>query len=196
MKTLSVVRRKPILVLPLACRIPSTRVKGPVHELTIPSEVETFGVLRVWVEVYQPGSGPFSEFTRNAFFRANNDPNRARRDLQERNVGSRFDYLDLYVLSNCSIPRAEMITRCLECPTDEYTNCHPLIEQGLVTPVLIPFVLLSANKTQSIDFNSSVRIFICIKVPAFTQMTYIIHILYLLLNNAKKSIWFLKVPYS
>lgn len=176
MKTLSVVRRKPILVLPLACRIPSARVNGPGQQLSIPTEDDTFGVLQVWVEVHQPGSGPLSDFTGNARFRANNAPNRARRDLQERAVGSRFDYLDLYVLSNCSVRRAEMITRCVECATNDYTNCHPLIEQGLVTPVLIPFLFLSANKTQSISFNSSVRNFICIKVPAYKQLTHIIYL--------------------
>lgn len=140
MKTLSVVRRKPILVLPLACRIPSARVQGPQFQMSIPREEETFGVLQVWIEIHQPGTGPLSDFTGNARFRANNAPNRVRRDLQGRAIGSRFDYLDLYVLSNCSIPRAEMITRCLECDNDGYTNCHPLIEQGLVTPVLVPFI--------------------------------------------------------
>lgn len=139
-KTVSVVRRRPILVLPLACRIPSVLVKGPTQELTVPSEVETFGALDIRLEIHLPGEGPLSEFTgRQARFVANNYPSRVRRDFEERAVGSRHDFLDLHVLSNCSLPRAEMITRCLECLNPDYTDCHPLIEQGLVTLVLIAF---------------------------------------------------------
>lgn len=132
-KTLSVVRRKPILVLPLACRIPSVQVKQPHYQLTVPTEEETFGVLRVWVEVYQPGEGPMSDFTGRAAFRANNAPVRVRRDTTQRH-----EYLDLHVLSNCSLPRAEMITRCVKCASSEYTDCTPLIEQGLVIADLMP----------------------------------------------------------
>lgn len=157
-KTRSVVRRKPILVLPLACRIPSVQVMGPQYQMSIPTEEQTFGLLRFWIEVFQPGDGPMKEFTGNPRFRTDDVPNRVRRNVQRSAISSRFNYLDLHVMSNCSILQAEMITRCLGCPTNDYRNCKSLIEQGSVTHALIP-AICSIN-------------FICVKAPVCIQMTF------------------------
>lgn len=142
----SVVRRKPNLILPLACRIPSVHVQGPQYQITMPTEEETFGVLRIWLEIHLPGEGPLANFTRSPIMRTDNSANRVRREVGTGNstseppTGSRYDALDLQVLSNCSIKRAEMIVKCSECASDEYTNCQPLIDQGSVTNADIPAV--------------------------------------------------------
>lgn len=152
-KTLSVVRRKPILILPLACRIPSVQVKGPQYQMSIPTEEQTFGVLNVWIQVFQPGDGPLRNFTGNPRFRTDDVPNRVRRNVQEGAVGSRFNYLDLHVMSNCSIQRAEMISRCVECPTDDYTNCQPIIEQGCSTSSSAAEIFTSTNTSRVYRLN-------------------------------------------
>lgn len=112
----------------------------------MPTEEETFGVVIIWLEIHVPGEGPMSNFTRSATMRTDNSANRARREVGTGNstselpAGSRYDVLDLQVLSNCSIKKAEMISKCSVCASDKYTNCRPLIEQGSVTNAVIPAV--------------------------------------------------------
>ncbi|XP_010792296.1 uncharacterized protein [Notothenia coriiceps] len=48
-----------------------------------------------------------------------------------RNMGSRISILDLHVLSNCSISRAEMlVSSCSESETEDFATSNPILEQG------------------------------------------------------------------
>lgn len=59
------VSRLPSLILPLACRIPGVQAKGPLYNVSMPKEVEIFGVVRYWIEIYLPGQGPVTQSTRS-----------------------------------------------------------------------------------------------------------------------------------
>ncbi|XP_045889189.1 uncharacterized protein LOC123959278 [Micropterus dolomieu] len=59
------VSRLPSLILPLACRIPGVQAKGPLYNVSMPKEVEIFGVVRYWIEIYLPGQGPATQSTRS-----------------------------------------------------------------------------------------------------------------------------------
>ncbi|XP_059202373.1 uncharacterized protein LOC131981881 [Centropristis striata] len=49
-------------------------------------------------------------------------------------IGSRIDKLDLHVLSNCSIDRAEMlVSNCMESETDDFVDTNPILDQGCTT---------------------------------------------------------------
>lgn len=152
----SVIRRKPSLILPLACRIPGLQAKGPQSQITMPSEKETFGELRIWIEIHLPGEGPLAKFTGNPRFHTE-DSNRFRRDAESRSettstnstsnstsglaVGSRLDQLDLHLMSNCSIERAEMIvSSCIESETEDFAVSRPFLQQGLVTIAWFPVI--------------------------------------------------------
>ncbi|KAG8001219.1 hypothetical protein GBF38_006790 [Nibea albiflora] len=181
----TMVSRLPSLVLPLACRIPGVQAKGPHYKIGMPSEKETFGAIRVWLELHMPGKGPLAKFTRIPEFRSHFLPGRVRRDVEspsESNstsptdspftgsnnitstistnsssisptnspsssitkrtttvtttassggVGSRIRQLDLHVMSNCSIDRAEMIvSNCIESETSDFTVSSPILDQG------------------------------------------------------------------
>ncbi|XP_068580441.1 mucin-3A-like [Cebidichthys violaceus] len=156
----TMVSRKPILVLPLACRIPGVHAKGPHYKIGIPTEKETFGEVRIWLEVHLPGEGPLKEFTRIPKFQSLRMPQgRVRREAEspsESNststsspynstasgstststddsgaVGSRLTKLDLHVMSNCSIDRAKMIvSNCIESETEDFAVSYPILEQG------------------------------------------------------------------
>ncbi|KAM7015021.1 uncharacterized protein LKV04_013324 [Tautogolabrus adspersus] len=150
----TLVRRTPSLILPLACRIPGVQAKGTQLEIGIPTERETFGAVRYWIEFHLPGHGPFAKFTRTPLLRTLQiAPSRVRREvepLSETNtpsnststasytgattslpVGSRLNVLDLHVMSNCSINRAEMIVSdCLESETEDFAVSYPLLERG------------------------------------------------------------------
>lgn len=178
----TVVRRRPSLILPLACRIPAVKAQGPQYQISIPSEKETFGAVKYWLEFHMPGHGPMAKFTGEAKLRILRlAPGRVRRDvepLSERNalssddsasstnytittssqnslftnsnsasssatngtsnstsndpaIGSWIEKLDLHVMSNCSIDRAEMIvSNCLESETEDFAESNPILEQG------------------------------------------------------------------
>ncbi|XP_035991899.1 uncharacterized protein LOC105930133 [Fundulus heteroclitus] len=135
----TMISRRPSLILPLACRIPGAQVEGPYYLLDMPTERETFGEVRVWLEFHLPGQGPLSRFTSTPRFRSNFSPQaRARRDAALNNntqTGSQLKemvkQLDLYVMSNCSVSRAEMIvTECMESETEDFTGSEPILEKG------------------------------------------------------------------
>lgn len=185
-----VIRRLPILVLPLACRIPGVQAKGPQYEIGIPKEKEVFGEVEFKLEFHFPGKGPLGRFTSSPVFRTDNVRilRRERRELRAGNsttaspsnttvssggassastvsggnssisvtssanvtslsnstsataatttnssaeIGSKIDTLDLYVTSNCSVARAEIIvSSCLESATADFNVSHPLLDGG------------------------------------------------------------------
>lgn len=184
-----VIRRKPILVLPLACRIPAVQASGPQYEIAIPVEKEVFGEVEFKIEFYLPGFGPMSKFTSNPVFRYDNHRVRVRRELQANDttttspatsassssassatsssggnnstantsaanvtspsaasdspvtaattvastpeIGSKIETLDLYVSSNCSVDRAEiLVSSCIESETADFAVSHPLLDGG------------------------------------------------------------------
>lgn len=211
-----VIRRLPILVLPLACRIPGIQAKGPQYEIGIPKEKEVFGEVEFKLEFHFPGKGPLGRFTSSPVFRTDNVRilRRDRRELRELRagntttvnpstvsggnssvsitsssnvtslsnssnitppssgassastvsggnssisvtssanvtsvsnsssataattdssgqIGSKIDTLDLYVMSNCSVARAEIIvSSCLESATADFNVSHPLLDGG------------------------------------------------------------------
>lgn len=193
------VSRLPSLVLPLACRIPGVQAKGPQYKIGMPTEKETFGEIRVWIELHMPGQGPLAKFTSLPRFRSHFLPGRVRREVEspsESNstsptdspgsnnitstiytnssststssisltnspsnsttnssntitttassggVGSRISQLDLHVMSNCSIDRAEMIvSNCIESETADFTVYHNILDQGSVTISLFPVIV-------------------------------------------------------
>ncbi|KAM9764586.1 uncharacterized protein ACNS7B_019357 [Menidia menidia] len=136
----SLVSRRPSLVLPLACRLPGVQVKGPHLAVGMPSERETFGEVRVWLEFHLPGKGPLSKFTRVPRFRTDNlvALGRARREVETlneeislREIGSKIQQLDLHVMSNCSVDRAEMVvSKCVESETEDFSDKHSIMDKG------------------------------------------------------------------
>lgn len=131
------VSRKPSLILPLACRIPGIQVKGPQFQVNLPSEVETFGNIAITLEFYFPGEGPLSRFTRDPVLRSlqrvrrqlNNSP----LSVNSKAIGDKISTLDLHVMSNTSVERAEMIvSNCLESETEDFAVSYPILEQGSV----------------------------------------------------------------
>lgn len=149
----SVVRRRPSLILPLACRIPGVQAKGPQYNLDMPMEREVFGDFAIEIQVHLPGEGPMGIFTRIPSFTIDeSNPNRVRRNakpsLQTTDnsiraaVGSKIDILYLHLISNCSIGRAEMkVSNCIESETEDFTTFHPIIKQGSVTVDLFPVII-------------------------------------------------------
>ncbi|XP_022064435.1 uncharacterized protein LOC110961209 [Acanthochromis polyacanthus] len=143
----TMVSRKPSLILPLACRIPETLVKGPQYQISMPTETEVFGEIEVWMEIYLPGEGPLSMFTTNAKFRTNNIfRGRLRREVESETqsnatsnssiaaaIGSKIEFLDLHVMSNCSMDRAEMVvSKCVKSEKDDFAESRPIVEQGCI----------------------------------------------------------------
>lgn len=81
-----VIRRRPVLLLPLACRVPGVQAKGPRYEIGIPKEKEVFGEVEFKLEFYLPGQGPLKEFTSNPVFRTDNMKvmvGRVKREIRE-----------------------------------------------------------------------------------------------------------------
>ncbi|CAI5644798.1 unnamed protein product [Oreochromis niloticus] len=161
----AMISRQPSLILPLACRIPGVQVKGPNALIEMPTEKETFGEFRVWIEFYLPGTGPLAKFTRNPKFRSNgNSPQRLRRDVDsgtgsnssnsasvDEESGSRIKQLDLYVRSNCSVLRAEMIVNeCIESETEDFAISRPILKQGCLT---------SSNTLEIITTQNNSRVY-------------------------------------
>ncbi|KAK9542287.1 hypothetical protein VZT92_000162 [Zoarces viviparus] len=145
----TMVSRKPSLVLPLACRIPGVQAKAPHYEIGIPRERETFGELRFWLELHLPGKGPLAEFTRIPKFRPlPMAPGRVRREAEPA-IGSRISKLDLQVMSNCSIARAEMVVvNCIESETEDFAVSYPIMEQGCASSESTLEVLTTRNNSK------------------------------------------------
>ncbi|PWA29162.1 hypothetical protein CCH79_00006253 [Gambusia affinis] len=142
----TMISRRPSLILPLACRIPGVQVKGPRYAVSMPTERETFGEVLVWLEFHLPGQGPLARLTSTPRFRSNIlSSSRFRRETgsgsstsnSSTQAGVQLDemvkQLDLYVMSNCSVDRAEMIvTNCMESETEDFTDSHPIMEKGCI----------------------------------------------------------------
>lgn len=136
--------RQPSLILPLACRIPSTQVNNSKFNITMPTEKKAFGEFRVWIEVYLPGTGPLASFTKNPQFRSNF---RVRRDTNSgtgndttnsistsENSGTKLSQLDVYVRSNTSVAQAKMmVNNCTESETDNFETGQDIVKDGSVT---------------------------------------------------------------
>ncbi|MEQ2168514.1 hypothetical protein GOODEAATRI_015295, partial [Goodea atripinnis] len=140
----TMISRQPSLIVPLACRIPGVQVKGPQYNVSMPTERQTFGEFRVWIEFYLPGDGPLAEFTSTPKFHSDFLPlPRARREAGVVNsisinnaksrlqLGEKVKQLDLLVMSNCSVERAEMIvTNCKESETEDFAVSRPILQNG------------------------------------------------------------------
>ncbi|XP_048025123.1 uncharacterized protein LOC125254523 [Megalobrama amblycephala] len=123
----STISRVATLILPLACRIPGQKAKGPTFKISMPEEVETFGAVSFWIEFHLPGEGPLAAETRLPRMRSS-QPVRAAREIR---ATGRMDILDLHVFSNCSLDRAElMVGRCVESETEDFVNTRPLLSHS------------------------------------------------------------------
>ncbi|XP_040052559.2 uncharacterized protein LOC120831270 [Gasterosteus aculeatus] len=160
----TMVSRRPSLVLPLACRIPGVQARGPQYEVRIPTEKEAFGEVGIWLEVHPPGEGPLGNFTRLARFRSLElAPGRARREAKSSDdagslaVGSRFTQLDLQVMSNCSIERADMLVgNCRRSETADFAQATLILEQGCSSSSSTVEVITEQNnsKVYRLDLSS------------------------------------------
>ncbi|KAM3625279.1 uncharacterized protein V6R79_009556 [Siganus canaliculatus] len=163
----SMVSRRPSLVLPLACRFTALQAKGPHYNIIMPTERETFGELNIWIEVHFPGEGPLSNFTRSPTFRTlGSSSNRLRREAESpaqapsnfsesaalrAALGSKVKQLDLHLMSNCSIARAEMIVGdCIESETQDFKVSHPILTQGCTS---------SKNTVEVVTTRSNSRVY-------------------------------------
>ncbi|CAB1338999.1 unnamed protein product [Coregonus sp. 'balchen'] len=127
----TVISRLPTLIMPLACRFPGVEAKGPRYAINMPSEQETFGIVKFWLEFYRPGEGPMAKSTKFPMFRHLLPPSqRVRRETSVR-TASRLDTLDLHVFSNTSLDRAElMVGKCMESETEDMADSFYILEQG------------------------------------------------------------------
>ncbi|XP_069021854.1 uncharacterized protein [Embiotoca jacksoni] len=72
-------------------------------------------------------------------------------------VGSRLQQLDLYIMSNCSVARAEMIvSNCMESETEDFTESHPILDQGcMISNNTFEIVTTQTNsKVYRLDLNA------------------------------------------
>ncbi|XP_003969857.3 uncharacterized protein [Takifugu rubripes] len=163
----SVVRKNPTLILPLACRIPGVQAKGPEYRLSIPMEREVFGEVAFTLKLYLPGEGPFGNFTRAPrILDTPGNPTRVRRDaelsLQSANdslkAGSRVGMLYLTVLSNCSIGRAEMVvSNCIKSETEDFATYSAIVQQGCSSSSETAEVVIadSTSKVYRLDLSKT-----------------------------------------
>ncbi|XP_029935774.1 uncharacterized protein LOC115379191 [Myripristis murdjan] len=160
----TVITRLPALVVPLACRFPAVHVKGPQYQIVIPTEREVFGNVTFWLELHNPGEGPFRDFTRVPRFRHLHGglSGRQRRAAPPSadfhgSVRSKVQVLDLHVMSNCRLGRAElMVDGCVESEMEDFAVIHPVLEQGCVAATSTLELLLSSNTTKiyRLDLNT------------------------------------------
>eukprot|EP00063_Salmo_salar_P056867 XP_014031702.1 PREDICTED: uncharacterized protein LOC106587650 isoform X4 [Salmo salar] len=127
----TVISRQPTLIMPIACRFPGVETKGPRYAINMPSEQETFGLVKFWLEFYRPGEGPMANRTKIPKFRhLLPSSQRVRRETSVR-TASRLDTLDLHVFSNTSLDRAElMVGKCMESETEDMADSLCILDQG------------------------------------------------------------------
>lgn len=121
-----VIRRKPTLVLPLACRIPGVQAKGPQYEISMPMEKEVFGEVEFKLEFYFPGDGPLSKYTKNPVFRTDN--RRFRREIQ-----------------------ADEDTESSQSPSDSASSPKALSAPSAAPPAVSPSATTTSSTTASSD---------------------------------------------
>ncbi|XP_024151054.1 uncharacterized protein LOC112160632 [Oryzias melastigma] len=150
----TMVSRRPTLVLPLACRIPQVQARGPHYTVEMPSDAEVFGNVYVWIEVHQPGQGSLARYTANPRFMPNlRSLPRVRRDTGSNGspavatkISSRIKELDLYLMSNCSMLKVEMVvTKCVESETEDFAVSNPIMDQGC----------MNSNSTSEIEIGQN-----------------------------------------
>ncbi|XP_077570309.1 uncharacterized protein LOC144194848 [Stigmatopora nigra] len=151
----SLIRRQPSLIFPLACRFPAVQARSPNFNIKIPTNA--FDNAAVRLEFYNPGEGPMAKYTRNPQFnplepilaQLDSSPARHIRAVQGQ-LGSRIKDLDLHLISNTTLARAEIsIQRCMESETADFTQSYIFLEDGCK----------SARSTKEIVASSNVRIF-------------------------------------
>ncbi|XP_029281389.1 uncharacterized protein LOC115003643 [Cottoperca gobio] len=185
------INRLPSLVLPLACRISGVETKGPQYQVSTPTENEAFGNVAFWIELHLPGEGPMANITRIPKLRnLQMSQSRLRREVESpsdsnnnstttsnSNTAKRINQLDLHVMSNCSIDRAEMlVSNCFESATEDFAELHPILEQGCTfsnstLEVIIPQKYskiyrldLSSVETQSSTMYIRCTVNLCISI--------------------------------
>ncbi|XP_062405089.1 uncharacterized protein LOC134095513 [Sardina pilchardus] len=120
------ITRRPMLILPLACQITEGQVEGPRYKITMPKEEKVFGKVSFWLEFHRPGEGPLGNLTRTATFRRYS--REARVAVKEVN---RLEQLDLYVFSNSSVTRAQLLMQgCMESETEDFSGASPIVENS------------------------------------------------------------------
>lgn len=66
-----------------------------------------------------------------------------------KDIGSRIKKLDLYVMSNCSVNRAELlVSRCVESETEDFAESRPIMDHGLVSVYSTYLMCLPYRKRQ------------------------------------------------
>ncbi|XP_077419173.1 uncharacterized protein LOC144050095 [Vanacampus margaritifer] len=153
----SMISRQPSLILPLACRIPAVRARGPNFNIAVPPTA--FDNADVKIEFHLPGEGPLALYTsRPQFSSLGLLPGRLRRDSASAShirtslekLGTRIKALDLHLLSNTTLERAELsIERCVRSETDDFAERDTILENGCK----------ASNTTLEIRATSHARIF-------------------------------------
>ncbi|KAI1895629.1 hypothetical protein AGOR_G00108200 [Albula goreensis] len=135
----SAISRLPTLLLHVTCRFPAVMVHGPHYNIAMPTEEQIFGAPRFWLEFHKPGEGPFANRTQIA--------NGAQREKRSGvRSAHRLELLDLYVFSNTSLDRAElMVGSCMQSETPDFQTKHPFVAGGCV----------NSNRTLELITNTS-----------------------------------------
>ncbi|TRY96324.1 hypothetical protein DNTS_021825 [Danionella cerebrum] len=143
----SSISRVPSLVLPLACRFASQKTNSLSSRITLPEEHKTFGVVSFWLEFHAPGEGPLASETRLPRLRWGTNSSRVR---NLRSTG-RMEMVDLYVFSNSSESRAElMVSGCVQSDSPDFSSTRPLLDHGCAS---------GKGTLEIITSTSSVRVF-------------------------------------
>ncbi|XP_061132975.1 transaldolase isoform X1 [Syngnathus typhle] len=153
----SIISRRPSLILPLACRIPAVQARGPNFNIAVSTTV--FDDADVRLEFHLPGEGPLAIYTNHPQFkhlgllpgqmRRDSAPVRHIRAFQAQ-LGSRIKELDLHLLSNTTLERAELnIKRCVQSGTDDFAESSIILENGCK----------ASSTTKEIRATSHARIF-------------------------------------
>lgn len=117
-----------MMILPLACRITGKQAEGPRYRVSMPQEEKVFGKIYFWVEFHRPGEGPLGNLTRNPNFR------RFAREVRTAKVANRLELLDMYVFSNSSMTRAQVVVdECMESETEDFSEAYPVVDNKSVT---------------------------------------------------------------
>nr|XP_049574352.1 transaldolase isoform X3 [Syngnathus scovelli] len=153
----SIISRRPSLIVPLACRIPAVQARGPNFNIAVPTTV--FDDADVRLEFHLPGEGPLAIYTNHPQFKPLGLlPGRMRRDSApvrhsrafQAQLGSRVKELDLHLLSNTTVERAELnIKRCVQSGTDDFAENSIILENGCK----------ASSTTKEIRATSHARIF-------------------------------------
>ncbi|KAL2088951.1 hypothetical protein ACEWY4_015850 [Coilia grayii] len=157
----SLITRRATLTLPLACRIKPQEAKGPRYKIAMPKEEKVFGKFTFWVEFHRPGKGPLGNLTRVRQFR------RIPRQVREVVKVARMELLDMYVFSNSSMTRAQlMMGGCMQSKTEDFSSASPLVDSGCSRSnrSLEMIVQTSLIKVYRLDLS---------KIPTVGNMMYV-----------------------